>query len=190
MAPCRGAGIIANSPNAGTVAGQESRYVQTQSVVQRRGACVKIELRNNKDFFSGLMFILIGAGAMIGARDYPIGSALRMGPGYFPVALGGLLFLFGVYIMVQGLIKKEKLSAGWSLRAWIILPIATVIFGYMMDRAGFVFALITLVFITASAGSEFKFREVLIMAVLLTAGSVALFIYALGLPYPLFPWSR
>ncbi|HSN42355.1 MAG TPA: tripartite tricarboxylate transporter TctB family protein [Burkholderiales bacterium] len=147
-------------------------------------------LRNNKDFFSGLMFIFIGAGAVFIARDYPIGSATRMGPGYFPVALGGLLFLFGVYIMVQGLIKKEKMQGAWSLKAWIILPIATIIFGYLMDHAGFVPALLALIFISAAAGNEFKFREVLYMAVLLTVTSVGLFIYALDMPYPLFPWSR
>lgn len=136
------------------------------------------------------MFILIGSGAMFIARDYPIGSATRMGPGYFPVALGGLMFLFGVYIMVQGILKKQTIEGGWSLRAWVILPIATVIFGYLVDHVGFVPALLTLVFLSAAAGSEFNFREVLYMAVILTVSSVALFIYALDLPYPLFPWSR
>jgi hypothetical protein len=147
-------------------------------------------LRNNKDFFAGLMFIVIGTGAVFIARDYPIGSATRMGPGYFPVALGGLLFLFGVYIMVQGVIKKVKMEGTWSMKAWIILPISTVIFGYLMDHGGFVPALLALVFISAAAGNEFKFREVLIMALLLTVGSVGLFIYALEMPYPLFPWSQ
>lgn len=151
---------------------------------------MKDNLRNNTDFFAGLMFILIGAGAIFIARDYPIGSATRMGPGYFPVALGGLLFLFGVYIMVQGVIKKKEMQGTWSMKAWIILPIATIIFGYVMDHGGFVPALLALIFITASAGDEFKFREVLIMAALLTVGSVGLFIYALEMPYPLFPWSQ
>ena len=147
-------------------------------------------LRNNKDFFSGLMFILIGTGAVLIARDYPIGSATRMGPGYFPVALGGLLFLFGVYIMVQGILKKEKMQGTWSLKAWIILPVATVIFGYLMDHGGFVISFVALIFISAAAGNEFNFREVLIMAAILTIASVGLFIFALDMPYPLFPWSR
>lgn len=151
---------------------------------------MKDNIRNNTDFFAGLMFIFIGSGAVFIARDYPIGSATRMGPGYFPVALGGLLFLFGVYIMVQGLIKKKKMEGSWSLKAWIILPIATIIFGWLMDHGGFVPALVALIFISAAAGDEFSLREVLIMAVLLTVASVGLFIYALEMPYPLFPWSQ
>ena len=146
---------------------------------------MKVDLRNNKDFLSGLMFIVIGLGAMFIARDYPIGSALRMGPGYFPVALGGIMFLFGVYIMVQGLISKEKVTGNWSLRALIILPVAMVVFGVVVERAGFVPALIGLTIISAAAGSQFKFLEVLLLAIGLTVGSAALFIYGLGMPYPL-----
>ena len=129
--------------------------------------------------------VVIGLGAMFIARDYPIGSALRMGPGYFPVALGGIMFLFGVYIMVQGLISKEKVTGNWSLRALIILPVAMVVFGVVVERAGFVPALIGLTIISAAAGSQFKFLEVLLLAIGLTVGSAALFIYGLGMPYPL-----
>lgn len=151
---------------------------------------MKVGLLENKDFLSGLMFIVIGAGAMFIGSDYPIGSALRMGPGYFPVALGGIIFVFGVYTLVQGLIKKEKLTGAWSVRALILLPVAFAVFGFLVDHGGFVPALVALLFISAAAGSEFNFKEVLIEIVVLTAVCVGLFIYALELPYPLFPWSR
>jgi len=150
---------------------------------------MKVELRENRDFLSGLMFIVIGLGAIFIARDYPIGSALRMGPGYFPVALGGILFLMGLYVMVQGLTKKEKVKGNWSVRALIVLPLAVVIFGLLVERAGFVPALLVLTVIAAAAGSEFKWREVLMLAAVLTVCSVGLFIYGLGMPYPLF-WGR
>jgi len=150
---------------------------------------MKVELRENRDFLSGLMFIVIGLGAIFIARDYPVGSALRMGPGYFPVALGGILFLMGLYVMVQGLIKKEKVKGNWSVRALIVLPLAVVIFGLLVERTGFVPALLVLTVIAAAAGGEFKWREVLMLAAALTAGSVGLFIYGLGMPYPLF-WGR
>lgn len=146
---------------------------------------MKVELRTNKDFLSGLMFIVIGLGSIFIARDYPIGSALRMGPGYFPVALGGILFLMGVYVLVQGLIKKEQVQGNWSLRALIILPVATVVFGLMVETAGFVPALLVLIVISAAAGTEFRFLEILLLAIGLTVASVGLFIYALGMPYPL-----
>lgn len=147
---------------------------------------MKVELRENRDFLSGLMFMIIGLGAIFIARDYPVGSALRMGPGYFPVALGGILFLMGLYVMVQGLIRKERVKGNWSLRALVVLPAAVIVFGLMVERAGFVPALIVLTIISAAAGREFKLREVLMLAILLTVCSVGLFIYGLGMPYPLF----
>lgn len=147
---------------------------------------MKVGLSENKDFLSGLMFIVIGLGSIFVARDYPIGSTLRMGPGYFPVALGGILFLMGLYIMVQGLAKKEKVEGNWSPHALIFLPLATVAFGFLLEHVGFVPALATLLFLSALAGPEFRFREVLILTVILTAACATVFIYGLGMPYPLF----
>jgi hypothetical protein len=148
-------------------------------------AAEKVDLRDNKGFWSGIMFMGIGALGLYLALDYPMGSALRMGPGYFPNVLSAVLILFGVYCLIQGLIKPERIQGNWSVRALVILPIATVVFGLLMEHAGFIPALIALVFISAYAGSEFKFMEVLLMAVGLTVGSWALFIWGLGLPYPL-----
>jgi Tripartite tricarboxylate transporter TctB family len=148
---------------------------------------MKIALTDNKDFLTGLMFIGVGALGIYMAQDYPMGSALRMGPGYFPIVLSGLLILFGIYCLIQGLLKPEKLKGdGWSLRALVILPIGAIIFGLLMEYAGFVPALVVLVFVSAYASSEFKFTEVLLLAIGLTIGSWALFIWGLGLPYPLF----
>jgi uncharacterized membrane protein len=146
---------------------------------------MKVDLLSNRDFLAGLMLIVTGGGAMFLARDYPMGSALRMGPGYFPIVLGGIMVAFGIYVMAQGLIKKEKVNGNWSLRALFVLPLAAVLFGYLMEEAGFIPALVTLVFISAAAGEEFKWIEVVLMAIVLTACSVGLFIYGLGLPYPL-----
>ena len=144
------------------------------------------ELMNNKRFLSGLMFIGIGAVAIFIAQDYPMGSALRMGPGYFPIVLGGIIGLFGIYELILGLMKSDPVKGNWSIRALIILPVAAVIFGIMMENFGFVPALIALIFVSAAASKEFKFLEVLMSAVVITIASVAVFIYGLGLPYPLF----
>lgn len=147
---------------------------------------MKTPLHRNKDFLAGLMFILVGGSAVIIARDYPFGSALRMGPGYFPTVLGGILVVFGIWVLVQGLIKKEMVTRSISLRALIVLPLTALVFGYMMEHAGFVPALIVLCLMSAAASPEFKFIEQGILAAGLTILSVALFIYGLGLPYPLF----
>ncbi|HEY5963826.1 MAG TPA: tripartite tricarboxylate transporter TctB family protein [Xanthobacteraceae bacterium] len=148
---------------------------------------MQLEFRNNRDFWAGVMLIVVGAGSVIIARNYSFGTSLRMGPGYFPSVLGGGLVLFGLYLVVVGLKRNEKMEGGnnWSLRALIVLPLSLVLFGLLMEHAGFIPALLVLIFGSAAAGTEFKLVEVLLLAVGLTAFSVALFIYGLGLPYPL-----
>jgi hypothetical protein len=140
----------------------------------------------DKNIWSGLMLIGIGAAAIIIARDYAFGNALRMGPGYFPSVLGAALVLFGLYLLATGLRHKEKIEGNWSLRALIVLPLSLVLFGLLMEHAGFVPALIVLIVGSAAAGSEFKLTEVLLLATGLTAFAVVLFIWGLGLPYRLF----
>jgi Tripartite tricarboxylate transporter TctB family len=141
---------------------------------------------NNKDVWAGLMLIAIGAAAIFLARNYTFGTALRMGPGFFPVALGALLILFGLYILASGLREGTPLEASWSPRALIVLPLALILFGVLMQYAGFVPAMLVLIFASAAASTEFRFVEVLLFAAALTALCVAVFIWGLGLPYPLF----
>jgi putative tricarboxylic transport membrane protein len=148
-------------------------------------ADTKVQLLDNKNFLSGIFFLFVGGVGLFYAQDYPMGSALRMGPGYFPIVLSSVLILFGIYCLVQGLLHPEKLPGNWSPRALLILPLATVVFGLLMEHAGFIPALIALVFLSAYSSAEFKFLEVLYMAIGLTIGSWALFIWGLGLPYPL-----
>ena len=136
---------------------------------------MKVPLMNNKRFLSGIMFLGIGIVAIWIAQDYPMGSALRMGPGYFPIVLGGIMGLFGIYELIIGVLKPDPVQGNWSLRALAILPISTVIFGVLMEHGGFIPALITLIVTSAYAGREFRLREVLLLAVGLTVGSWALF---------------
>ena len=147
---------------------------------------MKPEYLTNKDFWAGLLLIAVGTLAVAIAQDYPLGTARRMGPGYFPIALGALLVLFGIYVLVKGLRGGGRIEAGWSLRALIVLPLALALFGFLMSRAGFVPALVVLVFASAAAGSEFKLLEIVALTVVLTALSTAVFVWGLGLPYPLF----
>jgi len=146
---------------------------------------MNIEVRNNKDFWAGIMLIATGAGSIFIARSYPFGSTMRMGPGYFPSILGGILVLFGIYVMVSGLRSGAKIQGHCSLRALIMLPLSLVAFGVLMKHAGFMPALAVLIFGSASAGREVKSVEVLLLTVILTGLSVAVFIWGLGLPYPL-----
>ena len=149
------------------------------------GICMKAGLINNRDVWAGLMLSATGIAAVLIARDYSFGNALRMGPGYFPSVLGGLLAAFGIYLVVKGLRSKEQIDGEWSLRALVILPFSLVLFGALMDRAGFVPALSVLIFGAAAASTEFKLIEVALLTIGLVTLSVAVFIWGLGLPYPL-----
>ena len=146
---------------------------------------MKIALSNNRDFWAGVMLMAFGAASIFIARGYPFGSTMRMGPGYFPSMLGGILVLFGIYVMIVGLRKGEKVAVHCSLRAVIVLPLSLIAFGILMTHAGFIPAMAALIFGSASVGREFKVVEILLLTVILTGLSVAIFVWGLGLPYPL-----
>ena len=146
---------------------------------------MKLEFLDNMDFWAGVVLIMTGALAVLIARDYPFGTAVRMGAGYFPTVLGTALVLFGIHVLVKGLRSAEKIEAGWSLRAVVVLPLSLALFGFLMDRAGLVPALAALIVGSAAGGSEFKIVEVILLAALLIAFSMAVFVWGLGLPYPL-----
>ena len=147
---------------------------------------MNLEWRTNKDLWAGLMYIVTGALGMWIARDYPIGSALRMGPGYFPSVLGGIMVVMGIYVLALGLRKNhEKIQGNLSLRALIVLPISMIVFGILMEEAGFIPAMAALIPVSAAAGRDFKWVEVILLTIGLTILCAAGFIFALGLPYPL-----
>lgn len=139
----------------------------------------------NRDIWAGLTFLATGVAALLLARGYPAGTALRMGPGYFPRLLASLLILFGLHAVWKGLRRPERIEGAWSSRALIGLPLAMVLFGVLMEHAGFVPAIAALVVGSAAAGRQFRLLEVLLLTGFLTAISVAIFVWGLGLPYPL-----
>ena len=135
---------------------------------------MQLEFRNNRDFWAGVMLIVTGATAVTIARDYNFGTSLRMGPGYFPTVLGSALVLFGLYFVATGLQRNEKIEGNWPLRPLIVLPASLVLFGLLIDRAGFIPALLVLIVGSAAAGTEFKLLEVLLLAVGLYAVAAVL----------------
>lgn len=142
-----------------------------------------------KDLLSGLLFLAIGIGAIVIARDYPFGTAMRMGSGYFPTVLGGILVSFGVFLIARAARsraeQKPPLTWGWKPLACIIFSM--VLFGFLLPRAGLIPALIALFFVSAAGGRDFRWREVLVLSVVMTAFAVTVFVYVLKLPFQLLP---
>ena len=146
-------------------------------------------IRNPKDFWSGLLFLFVGGATVLLAQKYPLGTAFKMGPGYFPTALGGLLAVVGLLAVARSFIRPGTAIEPFHLRLLLIVTGSTVLFGLLMRGAGLSVAVPVLVLTSAAASMYFRWRTVLILAAGLTALSVLLFVKGLGLPIPLIgPW--
>ena len=146
-----------------------------------------MSIRSPRDFCAGLIFLFFGAVAAFIARDYPMGSAVRMGSGYFPYLLGILLALLGVMICIKSLLIHGERIESTSLRALLLVLGAVGVFAGTIESAGIVIATVLLVGIGAAASPESRPREVLVLIVFLLALSVGVFTYSLGLPFKVFP---
>jgi hypothetical protein len=142
-----------------------------------------------KDFFSGLLFVAFGVFAIIIDRNYPLGTAARMGPGYFPRLLGILLIVLGAALSLTALRGHGPPLPGWKWRPVSIVLLSVVAFGLVLTHAGLVLSTIGLIAVASTASREFRFRESLLSGVLLAALSVGVFVIGLKLQLPIWPGS-
>ena len=149
-----------------------------------------MKITSAEDFWAGLMFVGFGILAIVVANNYPMGSAMRMGPGYFPTAIGGCLIVIGAVITATGFKAQGEGIGPFAWRAMLFLSVGFASFAWGMDHLGFVPALAILIFLSALSGREHRWHEVLIETVVLIVGCWAVFIWGLELPFPLFPWDR
>jgi hypothetical protein len=143
--------------------------------------------RINQDFVSGLMFLGFGIAGLWFARDYPMGSALRMGPGYVPRLLCWGLVVLGVVIALRAAITAGERIERWHWRPLAIVSIAVLSFALLLEPGGLLVATLAIVVIGAFGGPQFRLVEALILAAGLAAGAVALFVYGLKLSLPIWP---
>lgn len=157
-----------------------------------------MNIKSQKDFFSGLMFMVVGGAFAIGAIDYTLGSGAKMGPGFFPMALGIILAILGVIITITSMVVKtpdgDKIgSIAWRPLVFIIA--ANLIFGVALGgiRAiglppmGMVAGIYALTFIACNAGDRFIWKEALVLATVLSVLSYGAFILLLKLRFPVWP---
>ena len=155
-------------------------------------------IKSQKDFFSGLMFALVGGGFAWGATNYTVGTGARMGPGYFPLLLGIALAVLGAFIMFYSLVEHTEDGDKVGKFAW--KPIgyvlgANVAFGILLGglpsigvpAMGLIMAIFALVIIASKAGDTFVLKEVLLLATILSVGSYLAFIVLLKLQMPVWP---
>jgi hypothetical protein len=148
-----------------------------------------VKIKSQEDFWAGVMFVGFGILAIVVARNYPMGTALRMGPGYFPTYLGALLIVIGAVTTWLSLRVEGEGTGKWGWRPLLWLSAAFAGFGLLIESAGFILALLSLIVASSLAGRDTRPLELIILIVVLIAGSVGLFVYGLELPYRLYPWS-
>lgn len=148
---------------------------------------MKIRVRSSKDFFSGLLFIAFGVLAVKIAFHYPMGTALRMGPGYFPIVLGWLLVLIGVVIAARALWMSGEKMGPWPLWTMLLVIGAVLAFGFLVDFAGLILTIPVVVIISRMAGSEFRLCEVALLCLFLVLLALGIFVYGLNLPFKIWP---
>ena len=140
---------------------------------------------NSSDFWAGIIYIAFGVTALVAARDYGMGTALRMGPGYFPSMLAGLLTLIGIVSTIRGLRGKGDKVNGISLRGMILIAGPIVLFATLLRDAGLLIALPVLIVTSSYASAHFNLVRSLLLAAGLTAFCSIVFIKGLGIPMPL-----
>ncbi len=146
-------------------------------------------IRNPKDFWAGLLFIAFGGGAVLLSTDYPMGTAGRMGPGYFPTVLGWILVVIGLVPLVRSFINPGEPMGRLVIKETILIMTAIVIFGSTVRGAGIIPSVFVLVMLSGFASSKFRWISMLMMAVGSSIFCWAVFVYALGLPLqPFGPW--
>ena len=157
-----------------------------------------MNIKSQKDFFSGLMFTAVGVAFAWGATTYNVGTGARMGPGYFPLMLGILMAVLGAAIILESLIVEtedgEKIGS-WAWKPLFFIIAANLVFGLALGglpslkipAMGLIAGIYALTFIASLAADTFKLKEVLILATVLSIMSYLAFIVLLKLQFPVWP---
>ncbi len=148
-----------------------------------------MKIKNEKDFWSGVMFIAVGLFFAAFAQKYDMGTAQRMGPAYFPTVLGIILVILGVVISATGLSradpegKIEKFH--FAEMGWVLGSV--VVFGLLLVPAGAMVAIFALVAISSMGSHEFRWKEVIVLGIAMAIVTYVVFIWGLGVTIPVWP---
>jgi hypothetical protein len=148
-----------------------------------------LKIRNQRDFGAGIMYMVIGLFFAIIATRYNMGTAAKMGPGYFPFYLGLLMVLLGLLVLVRSMGAKATIEAIPKFNWKIIIQItgAVVLYALLLPRMGFLVAVVVLVLVSASASKDFTWKGSLLNATFLVIFTYSVFVVGLKLQFPLLP---
>lgn len=149
-----------------------------------------MRIRNQKDFWAGVMFFIAGAAFLIGALDHDFGTSRRMGPAYLPAILGGLLALLGLIIACNGVAPRKQADGLEPMRfgpmGWILGSV--VLFAIVLKPLGLLLTIVLVVGSSMRGASEFRWKEAAVVSAVMLALAWGVFIRGLELPIPMLPW--
>ena len=149
-----------------------------------------MKIKSQRDFVSGLMFVVIGVVFAIGATNYPMGSSARPGAGYFPLILSVLMAILGAVVLFKSLTIETEGGDPIGAIAWkplVVIVASIAVFGLALPVLGMFLTIPLLIIMVSFAGDEFHWIGVLVTCVILTLGSWVIFIWGLHLTIPLKP---
>lgn len=149
-----------------------------------------MKIKSERDFWSGVMFLVVGIAFAWGATSYSFGSSAKPGPGYFPFGLGVILAILGAFVLFKALTIETEGGDPIGAIAWrplIVILVSIALFGVLLPRLGLVITLPLLVLISSWASDEFSLKVGVINAAVLTVMSWAIFVKGLGLTIPVWP---
>jgi len=150
-----------------------------------------LKIKSQRDFWSGLMFVVVGVVFAVGATNYSMGASARPGPGYFPLILSIIMAILGAIVLFKALTIETEGGDPIGSIAWkplIVIVVAILVFGALLPRLGMVITIPILIVITSFAGDEFGWKGVIANAVVLTLSSWLIFVLGLKLTIPMWPW--
>ena len=146
-------------------------------------------IRSPKDFWAGVLYIAFGLSAIVIGREYGLGTALRMGPAYFPAVLGAVLTLIGSISLVRSFLEPGEPVGGLAFKPMILITVAILLFGFLVRGAGLVVVIPLLVITTAYGSIHFRWGASILLAIGMTVFCVLVFSKGLGVPLPILgPW--
>lgn len=146
-----------------------------------------MQIKNQVNFASGMLFMLVGGGAATIASTYPIGTAANMGPGFFPFWLGLVLAALGVIVAMSSLKTAAERLTRWHLSSMAIILGSVVLFAGMLEATGLIVSLFVMVVLAGLASHDFTWRGSILTGLLLSIGCYLLFVHGLDLYLPALP---
>ena len=146
-----------------------------------------MQIKNHRDFWAGILFIVTGILFMVLSRQYQLGTAAKMGPGYFPTILGGLMAFLGLMVMLPSFTGPKIEVAKIDFRMILLILLAVAVFAFVLPKLGMIAAVFLLILIASMASHEFSLKTTLISAVVLLAFSWLVFVKGLELQFPFLP---